>query len=78
MDHMARLQAIASRDPCLAGGTTAKRAAFDQQFRPRGPMYSAIHATSAQQAFICSIYDGIDIEARDVALDDFDAAHFYQ
>jgi hypothetical protein len=52
---------IRSGYACFARWTTAQRATLFQQCRPGSTMNRAIHATTAQQAAIGSVDDGIDI-----------------
>ena len=40
---------IAAGDLCAAGFAAAERAAFGEQFRPRGTMDGAVDATAAEQ-----------------------------
>ncbi len=70
---MPRFEPIAFGDLGFAGLAAVQRAAFGQQFRPRGAMDRAIDATAAEQSSIRRIDDGVGVERGDVADDEYRA-----
>jgi tetratricopeptide (TPR) repeat protein len=75
MDHELRRQPIPSGDLRLTGRTATQRAAFRQQFRPRGAMDRTVHTATAQQRLVRRIHDRIHGKLRDVRLHDDYALH---
>ena len=58
------------------GRAAAQRAALGQQSRAGSAVDRAVHAAAAQQRGVGGVDDGVDVEPRDVALDDrHPAAH---
>ena len=64
---------VALGDFGLAGGATAERAAFRQQFRPGGAMDGAVHAATTEQRRVGSIHNRLHALLRDIAGEDGDA-----
>jgi len=64
---------VAFGDFGLAGGATAERAAFHQQFRPGGAMNGAVHAATAEQRRVGGVHNRIHALLRDVAGNDGEA-----
>ena len=72
MNHVTGLQSIAFRDLGLAGRAAVQATAFGQEPRPGGPMDRAVDPAAAQQAVVGCVNDGVDIQCRDVGLQDGD------
>jgi hypothetical protein len=56
----------------LTGFTTSQRAAFGEQFGAGGTVNRAIDTATAEERCICRVNNGINLEFRDVAAEDFD------
>jgi hypothetical protein len=74
VNDKSRGQPIAASNFRFTGSTAAQGPAFCEQFRSRGAMDCAINSSAAEEGCIRRIYDGIHIEPRDVAANDFDLA----
>src|SRR5688500_10039159 len=61
-------QPVATCDLCLAGPTSAQRAALFQKFRPGRPVNRAIDPAAAEQGRIGGIYQCIHPECGNIAL----------
>ena len=72
VNHMPGREPVASGDFCIAGGTTAKAAAFGEQLPPGSAMDGAVDATSAEQRFIRGVDDGVNAQSGDVGFDDLE------
>ena len=72
MDHIAGLQLEAGGEPCLAGRAAADPGAGLGQLRPGGAVDGPADAGTRLEMPVGGIDDGVDIEGRDVALDDGD------
>ena len=72
VNDKARRQTIAASNFRFPGLTTAQRSTFREQFGAGRAMNRAINSAAAKKRRICCIHDGIDLELRDVAADEFD------
>ena len=63
VNDMAGGQPVAAGDARLARRAAADAPAFLQQFRPGGTMDGAVDASAAEQAFIGSVNDCVDVAA---------------
>ena len=72
MDHMTGLQSIALRDLGLARRAAVQATAFGQKFRSGGTVDRTVDTSTAQQAVVGRVNDGVDIQCRDVGLQDGD------
>ena len=71
VDDFPARQAVGVGHLAFARAATVQCAAFRQQFRPGGAVYGTVHAPAAQQRAVGRIHDGICLQFRDVAHDDF-------
>lgn len=72
MDDVARFQAITGGEFRLTRGAAAEAPAFRQQFRPGGVVDGTVDTAAAKQGRIRRVDDRVDIERRDVSLDNLD------
>jgi hypothetical protein len=70
-DKTRRQTKSASNFRCT-GSTTAEGPAFCKQLRASPAMNCAIDSATAEERRVRRVYDGIDVEFRDIALDDLD------
>ena len=63
VDDVLRRQPIAARDFGRPGFAAAKPCTFRAQFRARRAMDRAVDPATAEQAAVCCIDDGIDVQA---------------
>src|SRR5215831_10362126 len=69
VNHVSRGEAIAPRDPGLAGLAAAEAATFLQELRPRRAMDGPVHSAAAQQRGFGFVGYGVHRERGDVGLD---------
>jgi BRCT domain type II-containing protein len=74
MDDEAGSQTISASDFRFPGFTTAERSTFDEQFRSRRAVNRAIDSAAAEQRCVSRVYDGVDLELRNVSADNVDSA----
>jgi hypothetical protein len=67
-----RRQPISASNFRVTGLTTAEGPAFSKQVRASGAMNCPIDSSAAEERRVRRVYDGIDIEFRDIALNDLD------
>src|SRR5262249_53885920 len=60
-------ESVAARDPRLARGAAAERAALGEQLRPRGAVDGAIAPAAAEQRLVGRVHDRVHLLVRDVA-----------
>ena len=72
MDHTFRGEIVTLCDPGLARRARAKRRAFRRQFRPRRSVNCAAHAAAGREVAIGGIDNGVNLQRRNVSVDDFD------
>src|SRR6516164_9389982 len=70
VDDEARWQTISASDFRFSEFTTAERSAFGDQFMSGSTMNSTVHSSSAEERRVRGIYNGIDLELRNVATSD--------
>jgi len=62
-------QAKAGGGLCVSRGAAVKFAAFREEFRAGGIMYSAVHASATEQRGVRRVHNCIDLQPGDVSLD---------
>jgi hypothetical protein len=67
-----RRQTKSASDFRFTGSTTPKGPAFCKQLSSSGAMNRAIDSATAEERRVRRVYDRIDIEFRDIALNDLD------
>ena len=77
VDHVTGGERIALREPALAHGTAAELDALGEELAARGAVDGAVHAAASEKRAVGGIDDGVDIERRDVALDDGDGTRLH-
>ena len=76
MDQEFSRQAVASGNARLSCRAPAKLFAICQEFRSRFEMNRSIHASAAKQRLVRSVYNDVDLEFRDIAVDKLNFARF--
>lgn len=72
VDYELSRQSIAARNPRFTCSATSEHAAFGKQLRACAAMNRAIYAAAAEECRISCVYNGINIELRDIAAENFD------
>ena len=75
VNNEASRQAIATRNLCFPGTTTAQRAAFGEQFGACGAVNCAIDAATAEERCVRRVHNGINVQFGDVAADNLNPTH---
>jgi len=73
VNHPLCEKVVALGDLRVAGLAPSQRLTFLEQFRPRRPMYSPVHAAATSQRSVRCVDNGIDLQPRDIAFDNLDA-----
>ena len=71
VDDVAGRETVTAGDAGLSGGASAKGGAFTEQVGAGGPVDGTNDTTPAEEGTIGRVNNGVDVKARDVALDEF-------
>jgi hypothetical protein len=66
VDDIPARQTVALRDLRIARAAAAERAAFGQQFRPRGAVDAPVHSPAAEERFLRGVDDGVHGHGRNI------------
>ena len=72
VDDVSGAETVAPADPCLTGRTRCQRPRLARELGPRGRVDRPIDAAAALEGLVRRIDDGVDLEAHDVRLYQFD------
>ena len=72
MDDVSCGQAKSRGDACLPRGASPECAADGQQLRSRRPVNGAVDASTSKERLVGGVDDGVNVQARDVSLDQID------